>query len=233
MKNSIVFLICIIIITNLSACTVRSKVVDENNQTISTEQPNNVNVENETEASDLHIDSNDEEAVVTEPNSFTAFGETFELYESGEYYELYGQVQGIGTYYEVWNTEEILIDFGFYKKDMRIEQEGNLLNISMSCGTSCRWVKYFDVHNSRVSRFFNNPLTTNNDLVVYTKFVDDVHCVVIQNTFDPTTFYKAIAMDPAPNSAVQFEAIFIDDQHIQMTYSSDKGKITQVYDIMA
>ena len=67
--------------------------------------------------------------------------------------------------------------------------------------------------------------------MVLTDFVDDKHCIVIQNMFDPASFYKVIELDPAPDSAVLFEAVFLDDQQIEIKYSSVSGFVTQVFNL--
>lgn len=215
MKKSILVLICLIIIVAISSCA------------------NPTGTDTSTEGDTSATKNHTEEIVSTEPGEFTAFGgkTNFYLSESGDHYELYAQIDGTGVYYKIWNEQEKLIDFGFQQKGGRIIQNGNVLEYSMTCGTSCRWVRYFDVENSCVSRFYNNPLATRDHLVVLTDFVDDKHCIVIQNMFDPASFYKVIELDPAPDSAVLFEAVFLDDQQIEIKYSSVSGFVTQVFNL--
>lgn len=233
MKKPIFVFICIIIVVLISSCTIPAGTDSNINPSALNEQQNNISEEQNPESDTLTTEDNTETIEPTEPDEFAAFGgkTSFYLIESGENYELYAQIDGPGTYYKIWNEQEVLIDFGFHEKGSGIVQNGSLLEYSMSCGTYCRWVKYFDVHNNCASRFFNNPLATRDNLVVYKYFVDDKHCIVIQNIFDPASFYKVIPMDPAPDSAVLFEAFFLDDQQIQIKYSSEGRFITQVFNL--
>ena len=173
------------------------------------------------------------ESLPDESDGFFAFGQNieFNLSEKGEFYELYQHVDGTAIYYRIWDTNGNTLDFAYYEKAGQFSQIVDLLELSMTCGTFCRWVKYYDVNGSRISRFFNNPLAINEELVVYTSIINDAHCLVVQNIFDQTEYYKVIEMDPKPNSAVQFDATFIDTLHIQVTYSTADGEFSQVYDL--
>lgn len=153
-------------------------------------------------------------------SDISAFGGMvdFKLSEKSEYYELYHQIHGTASMYRIWNTDQQCIDFGYYEKGCQITEVENLLELSVSCGTFCRWVKYFDVYDSRISRLYNNPLAVNGEVVIYTAVINDENCFVVQNIFDPTIYYQKFPIDPEPFSAVQFQAEFIDDQHIKVTY---------------
>ena len=214
MKRLFAVLFIFVILFHVSACKAEQK---------ESHQP--------TEQSFTEPENYEGSSPVVSENSFSAFGDTleFQLFEKTEFYELYGQVHGTATYYEIFNTQGDVIDFGFYESSGGISQVGKLLEYSMTCGTCCRWVKYFDVENSRVSAFFNNPLALHEEMVIYTAIVDDVHCFVIQNVFGG--FEQIVEIDPKPNSAVQFQANFLDGEHVQVTYSTDAGEYSTVYEI--
>ena len=161
-----------------------------------------------------------QETIVTEgkiedpSNSKTAFGETFVLCEKTQFYELYKHSDGFAMIYKILNEHSEPIDYGYHENSISLSYNGDLLELSFSAGTFTKAVRYYDVHNSRVSRYYTSPLAVLGNTVVYTKS----YTLVVQNIFDPTMYYQEFEMNPEPFSAVDFDVKFIDGQHIQVTY---------------
>lgn len=227
-KRIMIALLCISVMAMISACTVPQKAVDDDSTVKPVSDSNDGNTENQ---DNTPVD-NESETIPTEEDTFTAFysEKAFKLYEDEEYYKVYTQ-DGFTMYYEVFNTRGERIDFGFYNQSYGFGQEGDLLKVSTFAGTFCSCIKYFDVQNSRVSRFFDTPLAVKNDLVVYGEYQGEDFCFVVQNIFDPTAFYKVVPREFTTDSAGMYEAVFIDDYHIQITHITGEGEKTQIIDI--
>lgn len=160
-----------------------------------------------------HIADEDEnKKMEISPNDFK---ECFELCEKDQFYELYVHNNGFATYYRILDEDSVIIDSGYHDNNIRISYNDDLLELSYGAGTFVRFVRYYDVHNGCVSRFFSSSLLVKNGRnVAY----PDGHMLVVQNIFDPAVYYQEFELDPKPISAVDFEAEFIDSQHIKVTY---------------
>lgn len=240
MKKTIIFLLTLTILTAFSACA------DSANQTIQTSTSDEILTENPTTAdpsapTDPNVPIEPTEPgtdnQVTEPDTATQppnnipSDNTFVLSKKGENYELYRHSDGFKTYYKIYDNNGILLDVGYDTKDIGITQDGNIVQASYNWGTCNRGVKYYDVEIGRASIMIGNPLALNGDLVAITSVVGEDHCLVVRHIFDPKVYYKAIVLDPKPDSAVQFEAAFTDAQHVQLTYSTAEGMVTKTFSI--
>ncbi len=149
----------------------------------------------------------------------------FTLCEVSDNYELYYGDIASGYYFKIYNQNAELMDSGNYKSTTDISKVHGWIQLWYSVGMSNRMVKYYDVENGRVSQLFNNPLAVCEELVVYTNIVNDSDCFVVQNIFDSNVYYQTFAMDPVPASVLGFEAEFIDNTHIQVSYMIENDEV--------
>lgn len=149
----------------------------------------------------------------------------FTLYEVSDNYELYYGDIASGYYFKIYNQNAELMDSGNYKSTTDISIVHGWIQLWYSVGMSNRMVKYYDVENGRISQLFNNPLAVCEELVVYTNIVNDSHCFVVQNIFDSNVYYQTFTMDPVPASVLGYEAEFIDNTHIQVSYMIENDEV--------
>jgi hypothetical protein len=165
-----------------------------------------------------------------------------ELFEESENYRIYTGKGGLIYYYEVVNNTEELIDQGYHGWRGGIELtviDDNMLELRQSFGGAPPfWQKrFYDVSNSRVSRFFPNPVENHGELIAYFRYTDNSagYVLVIQNAFDPSIYYKEIERDfslfviTKPSTAE-----FLDDgKKLSITYwlEPEDQEITEIIDL--
>ena len=151
-------------------------------------------------------------------DSFVHLDKTYTLCDVSDYYELYCAEDATGYYFKIFDKNGHYIDSGYHTSTTDISQNGDYIQLWYSAGMSNRMVKYYDIEKEKVSRLYNNPLDIHNELVVFTSIVNNKECFVVQNIFDKSKFYQTYEMNPIPSSVFAFEACFIDDTHIQISY---------------
>lgn len=150
---------------------------------------------------------------------------TFTLCEVSDNYELYYGENASGYYFEINDDNGKLMDSGYYASTTDISPVCDWIQLWYSVGMSNRMVKFYDTKLGRISQQYNNPLAVCEELVVYADIVNDVHCFVVQNIFDSNVFYQTFAMEPVPASMLGFEAEFIDNTHIQVSYLIENDEV--------
>lgn len=153
-----------------------------------------------------------------ESDSFVHLDKTYTLCDVSDYYELYCGEEAAGYYFKIFDKNGHFIDSGYHTSTTDISIVGDYIQLWYSAGMSNRMVKYYDIEKDKVSRLYNNPLDIHNELVVFASIVNNKECFIVQNIFDKSQFYQIYEMNPIPSSALAFEACFIDDTHIQISY---------------
>lgn len=153
---------------------------------------------------------------------------SYSLYQETEFYKNYGEDGGIGAYYEIFNEKGEQIDNGFSEKDVNIEMIGSYVEVAKNGGTFTRIVRYCDVTNSRISKWYTSPLAISGEYIACL----ETGGVLIQHIFRDDTYRKVVEIDYS--SPVQVEAEFIDNgTQLKIVYpiAPDDRKVTLIVPI--
>lgn len=148
---------------------------------------------------------------------------TYKLIHETEFYKDYAEVGGIGSYYEVYNTQGEQIDSGFSEKSIGIELSGPYVVISQNGGTFTPVIRYCDITNSRISKWYTAPLAISGEYIVCL----GTRAIFIQHIFRDDTYRKEVGIDFS--SPMQVEAEFIENgTQLKVTYpiAPDDRKVT-------
>ena len=162
-----------------------------------------------------------------------------ELIKDEKNYKIYTDKGNISLYFEVINNNGELIDSGYHGwrggVGLSFNEDGILI-LDESFGSILWNQRYYDVTNSRVSRFFFRPVQTHGEVVVYfTPKETGGFILVIQNMFDPGIYYKETERDfslfvwTMPSTAE-----FLDDgKKLSITYwlEPDDKEVTEIINL--
>lgn len=146
------------------------------------------------------------------------------LYEEGEHYKIYSNAEKTLYRYDVLDNTGALIDQGYQDWHcVSFKETGNILQLFYWYSGPLSLVRYYDTENGRVSRFFSSPLLTYEETVAYFSVREDSIILVVQNMFEPATFYREFDRDFS-KTAVPADALtsaaFTDENTLQVTYLS-------------
>ncbi len=160
------------------------------------------------------------------------------LYKKDKNYEILSNKDLTVFEYTITDNNGYVMDFGYhnYRGSFDIAQENNFLILNYGFGGNSWYERYYDVSNGEVSRFFERPVQTSNNLVAYFTVKEDTTIVlVIQNIFDSNVFYKEIKRDFSDfviKDKVKVE--FLDnDTKLKISYwiKPDNEMITEIIDL--
>lgn len=141
-------------------------------------------------------------------------------------------------YYSIKDNNGDIIDAGYhnYRGSFDIYKNGKFLTLDYGYGGNAWHARYYDLSNGRISRFFERPIQISNELVAYftLRDLDNAIVLVIQNMFDPNTYYKEIVRDFSDFVFKdEVEAEFLEnDTKLKISYwiKPDNQKITEIID---
>lgn len=118
------------------------------------------------------------------------------LYEEGAHYKIYSNAEKTLYRYDVLDNTGALIDQGYQDWHcVSFKETGNILQLFYWYSGPLSLVRYYDTENGRVSRFFSSPLLTYEETVAYLSVREDSIILVVQNMFEPATFYREFDRD--------------------------------------
>jgi hypothetical protein len=114
-------------------------------------------------------------------------------------YKIYEDKSGFNYSYTVFNNEGEILDSGFNTSGIKFAFNNKLLELQIDAGTYATIYRYYDLVNSRVSKYYVTPLGIGGEYVAYfknttTENKDNIF-LVIQNIFDKNIYYKEIKRD--------------------------------------
>jgi len=162
-------------------------------------------------------------------------------YEEGKNFEIFVDTESgflMSYNYRIWDNNGDLIDENYHWGPFNIsetESEG-ILVVKLGYGFSTWRHRYYDVANGRVSRLFHKPVATYGELVAYFKIPDDGDItLVIQNMFEPSTYYEEISRNFSGMVIRDFrEAEFIENgNRLKITYwiEPNDEEVVEVIDL--
>ena len=118
------------------------------------------------------------------------------LYEEGDHYKIYSNAEKTLYRYDVLDNTGALIDQGYQDwRCVSFKETGDILQLFYWYSGPLSYVRYYDTENGRVSRFFSSPLLTYEETVAYLSVREDSIILVVQNMFEPATFYREFDRD--------------------------------------
>lgn len=125
--------------------------------------------------------------------------------------------------YIVKDDDGQIIDSGYHdhRGNFDIFEKDNLLVMNYGTGGNSWYERYYDTTNGRVSRFFERPAASSDELVAY--FITDKDneiTLVVQNIFNPDDYYKEIRKN--------FSDYVIKNQ-VTAEFSKDNAKLKLTY----
>lgn len=118
------------------------------------------------------------------------------LYEEGDHYKIYSNAEKTLYRYDVLDNTGALIDQGYQDwRCVSFKETGDILQLFYWYSGPLSYVRYYDTENGRVSRFFSSPLLTYEETVAYFSVREDSIILVVQNMFEPATFYREFDRD--------------------------------------
>jgi len=127
-------------------------------------------------------------------------------------------------HYEVYNHQgEIVYSFMTSRPAWIKPFNDNVLEISVSVGTGTRQVKFYCMISNMFSEYFFSPFHIKDELVAEMRLCDDGEwALVIQDIFEPVTFYKRFLLENLPPIGSPFFAVvaieYLGDNRIEVTH---------------
>lgn len=156
-------------------------------------------------------------------------------YLSGQHYEILSNLEVTICFYRVFNQSKKIIDHGYFDPravDISFEENDGILSLKQLAGGSLQY-RYYDVSNSRVSQFFNNPKDSSHELVAYFSGTYDDLTLIVQNMFDSSDYYQEIRRDfsTAGSTIVTFQN---DGTQLEINdiTSNHREEITETIDLL-
>lgn len=151
-----------------------------------------------------HISKQSDESVlagkynVDSDGNVLNFLSTVEIpYKSGENYEIYTDEVRMHYHYMVKDKYGYLLDEGYTNfRALDFYEKNGLLVLYRSGDLVSYSERYYDIPNSRISRFFWRPVAMSDKLVAYFVSQDDGQIkLIVQDIFDPSVYYTEIQRD--------------------------------------
>lgn len=118
------------------------------------------------------------------------------LYEEGEHYKIYSNAEKTLYRYDVLDSTGALIDQGYQDwHGVSFTGDENILQLFYWYSGPLSLVRYYDIETGRVSRLFSNSLGTHEETVAYFSVRGNDILLVVQNMFEPATFYREFDRD--------------------------------------
>lgn len=129
---------------------------------------------------------------ITEISRYELWDE-YKYYEPLEMYTVSANSDGTYTYTITDKNGTVLYAQENAVREPDVEKVNSyILSITEQAGTglSTNWAVFCDVENSKVSEIFHYVLMAQGDYVVYVNRENDQHCIIVQNIFDKSKYYK-------------------------------------------
>lgn len=105
--------------------------------------------------------------------------------EEHKNYILYDNKSHVFTSYYIYDNRGNFLDMGFNRgRGVNIKIFGQYMQVLQGYGTYAFDVKYFDLENGLISRFYEQPLACNGQKVVYFTKENEQIVLVIESIFD-------------------------------------------------
>lgn len=119
------------------------------------------------------------------------------LCEEGDNYQIYTNAEETAYRYVVLDDNGETLDQGYH--DWRgggsFDEKDGILQLTYGYGGPLWDVRYYDTTRGRVSPYFSMPLATHGETVAYFSMGGEEILLVVQNMFDPATYYKEFDRD--------------------------------------
>lgn len=114
--------------------------------------------------------------------------------ETDSNYNVRSNKMGIEEHYFVFDNKGNLLDEGYSPYGVEFVKENDFLTMKYyTNATELNRVRYFDLENGKVSRFFTNSLGTSHELVAYFTWERNNELVlIVQDVFDEEIYYEEI-----------------------------------------
>lgn len=121
------------------------------------------------------------------------------VYKQDKNYKILSNEEHTIFHYLIRDDSGYIVDEGYHNQrgSFDIHQNGELLTMNYGYGGNVFYERYYDIANGTISRFFENPIASSNELVAYFIVKDSNKGIVliIQNKFDPKIYYKEIVRE--------------------------------------
>lgn len=118
------------------------------------------------------------------------------LCEESAHYKIYSNAEKTIYRYDVLDNTGALIDQGYQDWHcVSFKETGDILQLFYWYSGPLSLVRYYDTEKGRVSRFFSSPLLTYEETVAYFSVREESIILVVQNMFEPATFYREFDRD--------------------------------------
>lgn len=159
------------------------------------------------------------------------------LYEEGDHYKIYSNAEKTIYRYDVLDNTGALIDQGYQDWHcVSFKETGDILQMFYWYSGPLSLVRYYDTEKGRVSRFFSSPLLTYEETVAYFSVREDTIILVVQNMFEPATFYKEFDRDFSSmviRGGDCKPAFLQNGQQLKLTYwcGANEEEVTEIFDL--
>lgn len=193
MCKKVVLISVMVVACILSGCSKKEKIsnISDNTYTISSSQNEQISKQSDESvlAGKYNVDSD---------GNVLNFLSTLEIpYKSGENYEIYTDEVRMHYHYMVKDKYGYLLDEGYTNfRALDFYEKNGLLVLYRSGDLVSYSERYYDISNSRISRFFWSPVAMSDKLVAYFVSQDDgQYKLIVQDIFDPSVYYTEIQRD--------------------------------------
>ena len=115
------------------------------------------------------------------------------------------------------------------------DEKDGILQLTYGYGGPLCDVRYYDTTRGRVSPFFSMPLATHGETVAYFSMGGEEILLVVQNMFDPATYYKEFDRDFSVSCVLgDCKPEFLQDgQQLKLTYWQlpNDEVVTEIFDL--
>lgn len=231
--------ICMILLVMLLLCSCSadtSQTTPENTNSPSTENTSSQSTENASSPStSIEIES----VLSQQETPHYCLQDLDVILKQDKNFKIYTNEEHTTFSYYIRDDSGYLMDSGYhdYRGSFDIYQKGDFLTLDYGFGGNSWHERYYDVSNGRVSRFFERPVESSNELVAYFTFRDSDNAIVlvIQNVFDRNTYYKEIERDFSDFVfKIAAEGEFLEnDTKLKLTYwrKPDDQEVTEIIDL--
>ena len=157
--------------------------------------------------------------------------------EEGDNYQIYTNAEETAYRYVVLDDNGETLDQGYH--DWRgggsFDEKDGILQLTYGYGGPLWDVRYYDTTRGRVSPFFSMPLATHGETVAYFSMGGAEILLVVQNMFDPATYYKEFDRDFSVTCVLgDCKPEFLQDgQQLKLTYWQlpNDEVVTEIFDL--
>jgi len=160
-------------------------------------------------------------------------------YKQGDNYIIYTNEEPATIFeYIIKDDDGHIMDSGYhnYRGSFDIFEKDNLLVMNYGMGGNSWYERYYDTTSGRISRFFERPVASSDELVAY--FITDKDneiTLIVQNIFNPNEYHKEIRKNFSDYAIKnQATAEFTEDNaKLKLTYwtKPDNQKVTETIDL--